>query len=154
MPFLIITIFVLITAYQVYSGFGTFSDKKQKIFELLKNKYPGLKENKLGLFEYSINGKNLLFEYTVIEGRQKSNILKVYLDISPIEEDIKKLCKIHFYCTNIDNRDWVEMSVDIYFDSLKNLANHSTKTVNRIISETGGYISEKRLERDKKAFRH
>ena len=124
--------------------------RKQKIFELLKNKYEGLKENDIGFFEYSVNNKNILFEYILRKGRNKSNILKVYLDISTIEEDIKKLCKIHFYCINIDNRDWIEMPVEVYFDSLNNLAKQSMKTVNRIILETENYISEKRAERDKK----
>jgi hypothetical protein len=126
------------------------SEKKQKIFSLLKNNFQGLKENHFGFFECKINNHNLLFEFKILRTQQVSNTLKVFLDMSEIEEDIKKLCKIHFYCTHIDNRDWVEMPVDLYFDSLGNLAKHSTKTVNRIIRETESYISEKRKERDKK----
>lgn len=120
------------------------------MFEALKNKFEGLKENSLGFFEYTIDNKNILFEYeTIISRNSFSNILKVYFDISTIEEDIKKLCKIHFYCTNIDNRDWVLMPVELLFDSVNNLAKHSHKTVQKLISETEFYISEKRTERDK-----
>ncbi|KAF2331943.1 hypothetical protein [Flavobacterium daemonense] len=125
------------------------SKRRQKIFELLKNKYEGLKENDLGFFEYSISNKTLLFEYILTEGRNRLNILKVYLDISTIEEDIKQLCKIHFYCKKIDNRDWVEMPVEVFFDTLNNLVKNSSKTVSNIIAETESYISEKRVERDK-----
>ena len=125
-------------------------ERKQKMYELLKNKYTGLKENDLGLFEYRTSNYTILFEYKIITSRRVSNILKLYLDISAIEEDIKQLCKIHFYCKKIDNKDYVEMPVEVYFDSLYNLSEHSTKIVNRIISETGSYISEKRSERDKK----
>ncbi|MTH16449.1 hypothetical protein [Flavobacterium sp. LC2016-01] len=126
------------------------SKRRQKIFELLENKYEGLKENDLGFFEYSVNNKNILFEYILAGDRNKSNVLKVYLDISIIEEDIKKLCKIHFYCKNIDNRDWVEMPVEVFFDTLKNLAKYSSNTVSKIIFETESYIGEKRAERNKK----
>lgn len=77
-------------------------------------------------------------------------MLKIYLDISTIEEDIKNLCKIHFYCTSINNRDYVEMNIYVYYDSLNNLAQNSKKAVKKIISDTENYISEKRRERDKK----
>ncbi|MBZ4041267.1 hypothetical protein [Flavobacterium hibisci] len=126
------------------------SERRQKMFELLNQQYEGLKENNLGYFEYSINNKNILFEYKTYRSKTVVNILKVYVDISNIEEDIRKLCKIHFYCVNIDNRDWVEMPVDVIFDTLNNLAKKSNKTVSKIISETEIYISEKRTERDKK----
>lgn len=125
-------------------------ERKQQMFELLKNKYDGLKENDLNLFEYKTPNHTIFFEYKLITSRRISNSLKVYLDISAIEEDIKHLCRIHFYCTKIDNRDYVEMPVEVYFDSLYNLSEHSTKIVNRIITETENYISEKRKERDKK----
>lgn len=107
------------------------------MFELLKNKYDGLKENDLNLFEYKTPNHTIFFEYKLITSRRISNSLKVYLDISAIEEDIKHLCSI-------------EMPVEVYFDSLYNLSEHSTKIVNRIITETENYISEKRKERDKK----
>ncbi|WP_123872344.1 hypothetical protein [Flavobacterium oncorhynchi] len=121
------------------------------MFELLKNKYSGLKENDLNFFEYKTTNHNILFEYKLITSRRVSNSLKVYLDISAIEEDIKQLCRIHFYCTKINNRDYVEMPVEAYFDSLYNLSETSPKIVNRIISETESYISEKRKKRDEKA---
>ncbi|WPR72847.1 hypothetical protein SLW70_06885 [Flavobacterium sp. NG2] len=81
--------------------------RKQKIFELLKNKFEGLKENNLGFFECSIDNKTFLFQY--IAGYpykyRISNHLIVYFEITNIEEDIKKLCKIHFECSTIDKRD-------------------------------------------------
>ncbi|WP_115889609.1 hypothetical protein [Flavobacterium cutihirudinis] len=125
-------------------------ERKQKIFNLLKIKFEGLYENNLGFFEYSVNNKNILFEYKTYRYKTVTNILKVYLDISIVEEDIKKLCKIHFNCANIDNRDWVEMEVDVFFDTLNNLVKYSNKTVSKIIYETDIYISEKRAERNKK----
>lgn len=125
-------------------------ERKQQMFELLKNKYNGLKENDLNFFEYNTNNHTILFEYKLIASRRVSNNLKVYLDITAIEEDIKQLCKIHFYCTKIDNRDYVEMPVDVYYDTLYNLSEHSTKIVKRIIAETESYISEKRTKRDRK----
>jgi hypothetical protein len=124
--------------------------RKQKIFELLKNKYQGLKENNLGFFECSIEHKNILFEY--IAGHpykyRISNHLIVYFEITHIEDDIKKLCKIHFNCSTIDNRDWVRERVDVLLsNSLNSLVRYSEKTIQRIISETELYISQKRTER-------
>jgi len=128
--------------------------RKQKIFELLKNKFEGLQENSLGFLEYSINNKNILFGYTSTRtvNNSFSNNLKIYLDITNTEEDIKKLCKIHFYCSTIDNRDWVEMRVDPLYESLNNLAKYSEQTLNKLISKTDFYISQKRAERNKKAL--
>ncbi len=124
--------------------------RKLKIFELLKNKFEGLKENNLGYLEYKINNKNILFGFTSNRTVKNSfsNNLYIYLDITNIEDDIKKLCKIHFYCSTIDNRDWVEMRVEPFYESLSNLAKYSNKTVQKIISETDFYISQKRAERD------
>lgn len=151
---IIVLIILIFVCYEIYFERVILkkmaSKRRQKIFELLENKYEGLKENDLGFFEYSVNNKNILFEYILAGDRNKSNVLKVYLDISIIEEDIKKLCKIHFYCKNIDNRDWVEMPVEVFFDTLKNLAKYSSNTVSKIIFETESYIGEKRAERNKK----
>lgn len=126
--------------------------RKQKIFELLKDKFEGLKEINLGFFECNINNKNILFQY--IAGHPYryhiSNHLIVYFEITNIEEDIKKLCKIHFNCSTIDNRDWVKEPIDVLLsNSLNSLVNYSEKTIQRVISETEFYISEKRAERDK-----
>ena len=148
-------IFSIGTSYQIYFekviAKQIPTKRKQKIFELLKNKYQGLKENNLGFLEYSINNKNILFEYTTTRFKNSfSNNLNIYLDITNIEDDIKKLCKIHFYCSTIDNRDWVKMPVDVLYESLNNLAKYSNKTVLKIISETEFYISQKRAERDKR----
>jgi hypothetical protein len=127
--------------------------RKHKIFELLKDKFAGLKEINPGVFECDINNnKNILFQY--IAGHpyryRISNHLIVYLEISNIEEDIKKLCKIHFECSTIDNRDWVKKPVDLFLsNSLNSLVNYSEKTIKSMISETEFYISEKRAERDK-----
>lgn len=153
--FIIIFLTILIISYRIYYEIVLAKKiplkRKEKLLVLLSNKFDGLKENHLGLFEFTLKNRNLLFEYKAIRHKNGfSNYLKVYLDISTIEENIKKLCKIHFYCTNIDNRDWVEMPVDVFFDSLNNLAKYSDKTVNRIISETEIYISEKRRETYKK----
>jgi hypothetical protein len=124
--------------------------RKQKIFELLKKEFEGLKENNLGFLEYRIDNKNILFEYTTRRiNNSFSNNLNIHLDITNIEEDIKKLCKIHFYCSTIDNRDWVNMPVEVLNSSLNNLVKNSNKTVHKIISETELYISQKRAERDK-----
>jgi hypothetical protein len=148
------TIFSIAISYQIY--FDKIIAKKipvkrkQKIFELLKNKFEGLKENDLGFLEYSIDNKNILFEYTTTRIKNSfSNDLNIYLEITNIENDIKKLCKIHFYCSTIDNRDWVKMPVEVLYGSLNNLAKYSTKTVLKIISETEHYISQKTAERDK-----
>lgn len=148
------SIFSIAIGYQIY--FEKIMAKKipvkrkQKIFELLKNEFEGLKENNLDFLEYSIGNKNILFEYTTTRIKNSfSNNLNVYLDITNIENDIKNLCKIHFYCSTIDNRDWVKMPVEVLYESLNNLAKYSTKTVTKIISETEFYISEKRAERDK-----
>ena len=123
--------------------------RKRKIFELLENEFEGLKENNLGFLEYNIDNKNILFEYTTTRIKNSfSNDLNIYFEITNIENDIKKLCKIHFYCSIIDNRDWVKMPVEVLYESLNNLAKYSTKTVDKIISETEFYISEKRAERD------
>lgn len=154
MPFYLI-ISLLIFIYYVFYLQQTFDisnaeERKHKIFELLKKKYQGLKENDLGFFEYSTNSKNILFGYKTYRSKTITNILKVYLDISTVEEDIKNLCKIHFNCTNIDDRDWVEMPVEVLFDTLNNLAKKSSKTVTKIISETDFYISQKREERGEK----
>jgi hypothetical protein len=158
MPLSLIIIFCVISSiaisYQIY--FEKIMAKKipvkrkQKIFELLNKEFEGLKENTLGFLEYNLNNKNILFEYTTTRIKNSfSNDLNIYLDITNIENDIKKLCKIHFYCSTIDNRDWVKMPVEVLYESLNNLAKYSPKTVDKIISETEFYISEKRAERDK-----
>lgn len=128
------------------------SKRKHKIFELLKNKYEGLKENELGSFECNIDNKNILFEFATSVYRYNiSNHLTVYFEITDIEEDIKKLCKIHFNCSTIDNRDYVKEQVDVLFsNSLNSLVNESEKILPKIISETEFYISQKRAERDNK----
>ncbi|RED22149.1 hypothetical protein BD847_3652 [Flavobacterium cutihirudinis] len=144
--FFVCYIFYLLQMFDINNA----EERKQKIFNLLKIKFEGLYENNLGFFEYSVNNKNILFEYKTYRYKTVTNILKVYLDISIVEEDIKKLCKIHFNCANIDNRDWVEMEVDVFFDTLNNLVKYSNKTVSKIIYETDIYISEKRAERNKK----
>jgi hypothetical protein len=157
MPTPLIIIFCLILSiaisYQIY--FEKIMAKKipvkrkRKIFELLENEFEGLKENNLGFLEYNIDNKNILFEYTTTRIKNSfSNDLNIYFEITNIENDIKKLCKIHFYCSIIDNRDWVKMPVEVLYESLNNLAKYSTKTVDKIISETEFYISEKRAERD------
>ncbi|WP_343696987.1 hypothetical protein [Flavobacterium sp.] len=152
---LFITFSTLVIIYPIYFEFVLVKKiplkRKEKIFALLSNKFEGLKENNFGFFEITSNNKNILLEYKAIRHKNGfSNILKVYLDISNIEDDIKNLCKIHFYCTKIDNKDWVEMSVNVFFDSIDNLVKYSGKTIDRMISETEIYISEKRTERDKK----
>ncbi|OXA73614.1 hypothetical protein B0A67_02750 [Flavobacterium aquidurense] len=152
---LIIIIFSTFICYQIYFqkviAKKIPSKRKQKIFRILKVRFQGLKENNLGFFEYQIDNKNILFEYKTIRNKNNfSNILKIYLDISNIEDDIKKLCKIHFYCSNIDNRDWVGLHVKAFYGSLNNLAKNSDKTLHEIISDTETYISIKRAERDKK----
>jgi len=126
--------------------------RKQKIFELLKSKYERLKENNLGFLEYTINDKNILFGFTSNRSVKNSfsNNLYIYLDITTIEDDIKKLCKIHFYCSIIDNRDWVKIPVEVLYNSLNNLVKHSDETVHKIISDTEIYISQKREERSKR----
>lgn len=144
--FFVCYIFYLLQMFDINNA----EERKQKIFNLLKNKFEGLYENNLGFFEYSVNNKKILFEYKTYRYKTVTNILKVYLDISIVEEDIKKLCKIHFNCANIDNRDWVVMPVEVFFDTLNNLAKYSSKTVSKIIYETDIYISEKRAERNKK----
>lgn len=152
----LIIIFSIAIGYQIYFD-KKFAKKipverKLKIFELLKNEFEGLKENQLGFLEYSTENKNILFEYTCVRTVKNSfsNNLRVYLDITNIEDDIKKLCKIHFYCSTIDDKDYVTMPVEVLFPSLPNLANYANKTVGQIISETDFYISHKRAERDKK----
>lgn len=125
--------------------------RKEKIFKLLKNDFEGLKENNFGFFEYKINTKYILFDYTATIYRLSiSNHLCVYLDINDLEDDIKKLCKIQFYCSNIENRDYVTMPVEVFYETLNRLSKHSKKTVQEIISNTDYYISQKRDERDKK----
>lgn len=125
--------------------------RKKKIFELLKNKYEGLIENDLGYLEYKIDDKTILFEYSSTRIKNSfSNNLNVYLDITNIEDDIKNLCKIHFYCSNIDSRDYIGIRVDVFYETLNRLAKYSNKTVDKIISETEFYISQKRAERNKK----
>lgn len=123
--------------------------RKQKILELLKSKYTGLKENNLGYLEHTINNEKILFEF--ISNRSVnnsfSNNLYIYLDITTIEEDIKKLCKIHFYCSTIDNRDWIKIRVNPFYESLNNLVKHSDETVHKLISDAEFYISQKRAER-------
>lgn len=123
--------------------------RKQKIFDLLKNEFDGLQENNLGFLEYKIDNKNILFGYTTRRIKNSfSNDLTIYLDINEIEDDIKKLCKIHFYYSTIDNRDYVTMRVDVFYETLNRLVNYSNKTVEKIISDTDFYISQKRTKRD------
>lgn len=156
-------IFILIIALPLI-GFQIYFDRviapkipakrKQKIFELLKDQFKGLQENNLGFFECNIDNKNIVFQY--ITGAPYryhiSNHLTVYFEITDIEEDIKKLCKIHFNCSTIDNRDYVKEQVDVLFsNSLNSLVNESEKILPKIISETEFYISQKRAERDNKA---
>lgn len=125
--------------------------RKQKIFQLLKDKYEGLIENDFGYLEHKIDDKTILFGYSSRRIKNSfSNDLTIYLDITTIEDDIKTLCKIHFYCSTIDNRDYVTMKVDVLYETLNRLVEHSPKTVLEIISETDFYISQKRVERDKK----
>lgn len=151
----------LILFFSITIGFSIYFEKviakripvsrKQKIYELLKNDFKELKENNLGFFECDIDGKKILFEYIVTRYKFNfSNYLYLYLDITNLEEDIKKLCKIHFYCSNIDNRDWVKMEVTVLFSTVDILAKHSKKTVNELISETSIYILQKRVEQTKK----
>ena len=125
--------------------------RKQIIFELLKDKFEGLKEINPGFFECHLNNKNILFQYIAGTPHKYriSNHSIIYFEISNVEDDIKKLCKIHFNCSTIDNRDWVKKPVDLLLsNSLNSLVNNSEKTIQKIISETEIYISQKRRERD------
>lgn len=148
-------IFSIAISYQIYFDKKIAKkipdQRKKRIFELLNDEFDGLIENHLGFLEYRIDNKTILFEFTTIRIKNSfSNKLTIYLDITNIEDDIKKLCKIHFYCATIDDKDWVTMPVEALYASLSNLANYSTKTVRKIISETDIYVSQKRAERDKK----
>lgn len=160
-PFLNVSMFIfllllILIGFQIYFDRvivkKVSSKRKHKIFELLKNKYEGLKENELGSFECNIDNKNILFEFTTSVYRYNiSNHLTVYFEITDIEENIKKLCKIHFNCSTFNNRDWVKEPVDVLIsNSLSSLVKYSEKTIQRVISETEFYISQKRTERDKK----
>ena len=127
------------------------SKRTQVIFELLKGKFEGLKEINPGFFECHLNNKNILFQYIAGTPHKYriSNHSIIHFEISNVEDDIKKLCKIHFNCSTIDNRDWVKKPVDLLLsNSLNSLVNNSEKTIQKIISETEIYISQKRRERD------
>lgn len=152
---IMLLILVLVLLYQSYFdrivAKRIIANRKDEIYELLKKEFEGLQENDLGFLEYKFKSKTILFEYYCVRVRHGfQDHLKIYLDISDLEEDIKKLCKIHFYCFNVDERDYVTMPVDIFCTTMVRLVKHSSKTIAKIIADTEDYISEKREERDKK----
>ncbi|MDQ5928392.1 MAG: hypothetical protein QG594_166, partial [Bacteroidota bacterium] len=82
-------------------------------------------------------------------GRTISNNIRVHLDITSLEENIKTLCKIHFGCSKINGHDYVTMPVEKYFMLLNSIAKQSRKVVDKIISETEAYVFQKRTEQKK-----
>ena len=152
---IMLSVLVLVLLYQNYFdrvvAKRIIANRKDEIYELLKKEFEGLQENDLGFLEYKINSKTILFEYYCVRIRNGfQDHLKIHLEISDLEEDIKKLCKIHFYCLSIDERDYVTLPVDIFHKTLHRLAKHAGKTITKVISETDLYILEKRNKRDLK----
>ena len=150
---LTILLFFLVLLYQSYFDRVVtkriITNRKEKIYELLKKEFKGLQENDFGFLEYKFDSKIIMFEYYCVSGRNSfQDHLKIYLDISDLEEDIKKLCKIHFYCFTAGERDYVTMPVDIFYKTLNRLVKHSPETIAKIIAETDLYVFEKRNKRD------
>ena len=156
LPILVtILLFFLVLLYQSYFdrvvAKRIITNRKEEIYELLKKEFEGLQENDFGFLEYKFDSKIIMFEYYCVRTRNGfNNHLKIYLDISDLEEDIKKLCKIHFYCFNAGERDYVTMPVDIFYKTLNRLVKNSPKTIAKIIAETDLYVLEKRNKRDLK----
>ena len=150
---LTILLFFLVLLYQNYFdrvvAKRIITNRKEEIYELLKKEFEGLQENDFGFLEYKFDSKIIMFEYYCVRTRNGfNNQLKIYLDISDLEEDIKKLCKIHFYCFSEGERDYVTMPVDIFYKTLNRLVKNSPKTIAKIIAETDLYVFEKRNKRD------
>ena len=154
LPILItLSIFFLVLLYQSYFdrviAKRIITNRKEEIYELLKKEYKDLQENDLGFLEYKFDSKNIMFEYYCVRTRNGfNNHLKIHLDMSNLEEDIKKLCTIHFYCFSAGERDYVTMPVDIFYKTMNRLVKHSSKTNDKIIAETDLYVLEKRNKRD------
>lgn len=130
------------------------SKRKEKIHNLLIEKYGNGKKTSEGDLECLIKRKNIIFKYHTSLSHQSyvlNNFLTLYIDISNIENDIKKLCKIHFFCQEIDSRDCIRSSVNssLFNNSLKTLVKNSENVLESIIEKSDTYISQKREEKRK-----
>jgi|GEM_PF-3450269 len=118
----------------------------QRVFAYLKSVYGSGAEIQKGYFEFHFQDRTILFRYfsDVVKNLRIDNNLILYLDISQLDPYLQKLCRIHFYCTDFDNRTWVMERVDTFFSSsTKALSRQSIKTVKRLIEEVDQYVEEK-----------
>ncbi|AWV97044.1 hypothetical protein [Arcticibacterium luteifluviistationis] len=123
--------------------------RKEKIHELLIEKYGNGKKNSEGDLECLIKNRNIIFKYHTClshKGYVINNFLTLYMDISNIESDIKELCKIHFFCSKIDSRDCIYSPVgsSLFSNSLKTLVKNSENALESIIGKSDIYIQKKR----------
>ncbi len=126
-----------------------FLKRKKTINSLLFEKYKNGKELSENYFSSKVYNRNIIFLYSSnvsSRGYKIQNSLAVYLDISHLDENIKRLCKIHFYCKNIDDKEYIYSNVTSSFfsNSLKTLTNNSDKTIKSIIQKSEKYIIEKK----------
>ncbi|WP_341225373.1 hypothetical protein [uncultured Arcticibacterium sp.] len=126
--------------------------RKEKVHNLLIGKYGNGKKTSEGDLECLIKNKNIIFKYHTSLSHQSyvlNNFLTLYLDISNIESDIKKLCKVHFFCDEIDSRDCICSSVNssLFSNSLKTLVENSENALESIIEKSDTYIWQKREEK-------
>ncbi|SMD35109.1 hypothetical protein SAMN04488029_2346 [Reichenbachiella faecimaris] len=119
--------------------------RKEKIYTLLCEKYNGGKETPSGNFEVIYFGEAVLFSYGCISTRGGiRNDLKIFCEITDLDERLKTLCKIHFYYEKLEERDWIHVPFSFSWrNSIQYLAKNSDKRIIEIRTELVKYINEK-----------
>ncbi len=127
--------------------YAPWAEKKDisSMLELLSKKYNS--NRKIGNNTIEINFKERVLRLTATSHRGTSTPLSifVYLDVSNYDNTIIDKLKIHFYCNNVDNKDWVCLTVgsnSIRPKTIKFLVNESENTIEEVISKTDKYVEK------------
>ena len=128
-----------------------FSKKKRKIKmrKLLLEKYEDIKDKSDKYFESEINNQKILFLYRCETNSglfNYQNHLDIYLEITSLDDNLLKLCKVHFNWERIDNRDWITKPINFRLrNSIPTLVKNSEKRIEKLISDYENYLKEKTL---------
>ena len=122
--------------------------RRKKTLKLLSDKYPKGKIDTNNRFKTVYNTHNILIDYkyyNVTYSSINKNTLNIYLDISDLEDDLKSLCKIHFNCRKIEDKDYIYIPrVFAWKYSLKSLVKNSEKHMKHMVFKYEQYVNEKR----------
>lgn len=129
--------------------------RKEKIFQLLKQKYHQGEVLNNEYLKIQYKSHTIIFHYSTFRvrgGLGLENILKIYIDITYLDKEILDLCKIHFYCETIKNIDYLyeRVSSGLWSNSLKLLSKNSEKTIDEAIDKLEKYVESKKKRIEKR----